>query len=102
MLDTPLHMHSKEDEPSTSWRGTTSSRAAKKSFGSVPAKRSSCRVAFRTLERRVVTGEGRQLVICTPGGLEQFFRDLAEADQAGRLGADAYAEASKRAGITWL
>ena len=38
----------------------------------------------------------------TPGGFEQFFRDLAEAERNGTLGPDAYAEASERAGISWL
>ena len=53
-------------------------------------------------QRRVVPGEGRELVILTPGGFEQFFRDLAQADQEGRLGPAAYAEASEKDGMTWI
>jgi hypothetical protein len=45
---------------------------------------------------------GRELVALTPGGFEQFFRDLAQAERDGTLGPDAYAAASERAGITWL
>ncbi|MGC1799463.1 MAG: hypothetical protein WA701_03670 [Solirubrobacterales bacterium] len=37
-----------------------------------------------------------------PGGFEGFFRELADADRAGRLGPDAYAAASQRFGVTWL
>lgn len=41
-------------------------------------------------------------MVLFPGGLEQFFRDLAEADRNGTLGLDAYAAAAELAGITWL
>jgi hypothetical protein len=50
----------------------------------------------------VVPRKGRTLVLTSPGGLEGFFRELAEADANGRLGAEAYARASERYGITWL
>jgi hypothetical protein len=53
-------------------------------------------------QRRVVPGEGRQLVVTTPGGFEGFFRELAAAEEAGTIGPDAYAAASERFGITWL
>ena len=52
-------------------------------------------------QRRVVAGEGRILVVVTPGGLEGFFRELAAAERAGTLGPDAYAAASERYGISW-
>jgi hypothetical protein len=52
--------------------------------------------------RRVAPGVGRELIVLTPGGFEQFFRDLAEAENNGTLGLDAYAAAAERAGITWL
>jgi hypothetical protein len=44
----------------------------------------------------------RELIVLTPGGLEQFFRELAEAERNGTLGPDAYAAASEKAGISWL
>jgi hypothetical protein len=50
-------------------------------------------------QRRVVAGEGRQLVLVSPGGLEVFFRELAAAHDAGTLGPDAYASASRRYGL---
>jgi hypothetical protein len=37
-----------------------------------------------------------------PGGLEGFFRILAEASRAGDLGEAAYARASHAYGITWV
>ena len=47
-------------------------------------------------------GEGRLLVLTTPGGFDGFFRELAAADEAGQLGPDAYAGASERYGLTWV
>ena len=52
--------------------------------------------------RRVVPGAGRFLVMTCPGGFDGFFRMLADAERAGTLGSEAYAEASRRYGITWL
>ena len=53
-------------------------------------------------QRRLVPGEGRLLILTAPGGLEGFFRELAEAQRAGTLGPEAYASASEKHGITWL
>ena len=49
-----------------------------------------------------MSGEGRQLVVTTPGGFEGFFRELAAAEEGGTIGPEAYAAASERFGITWL
>ena len=49
---------------------------------------------------RLVFGDA--IVLTTPGGFDGFFQRLAAAHEAGALGADAYAEASKEYGITWL
>ena len=53
-------------------------------------------------QRRVKPGEGRILLVVAPGGLEGFFRRLADAQTAGNLDAAAYAAASEEYGITWL
>ena len=53
-------------------------------------------------QRRVVPRTGRVLVLTVPGGLEGFFRALAEADAAGELGPEAYARASEEYGISWV
>ena len=68
LADTPLHVHTNEDE------------------------------LFYALEGEHVI----QVIAVTSGGFEGFFRELADADRAGRLGPDAYAAASQRFGITWL
>jgi mannose-6-phosphate isomerase-like protein (cupin superfamily) len=102
MLDTPLHVHSKEDELFYIMEGEHVVTRGEEEFRLGPGEAIFLPRGVPHAQRRVVPGKGRELVILTPGGLEQFFRDLAQADQAGRLGPDAYAEASKKAGITWL
>ncbi len=52
--------------------------------------------------RRVVPQAGRLIFMTSPGGLEGFFRILAEASRAGDLGEAAYARASHAYGITWV
>jgi mannose-6-phosphate isomerase-like protein (cupin superfamily) len=102
MLDTPLHVHSKEDELFYILEGEHIVIRGEEEFRLGPGDAIFLPRGIPHAQRRVVPGEGRELVIYTPGGFEQFFRDLSAADRAGRLGADAYAEASARAGITWL
>ena len=53
-------------------------------------------------QRRVVPRSGRELVVISPAGLENFFRGLARADAAGELGREAYARLSAEYRITWL
>ena len=101
MLDTPLHVHSKEDELFYIMEGEHIVTRGEEEFRLGPGEAIFLPRGVPHAQRRVVPGEGRQLVILTPGGFEQFFRDLARADQAGNLGPDAYAEASEKAGITW-
>lgn len=52
--------------------------------------------------RRVLPGVGRFLVMTCPGGFDGFFRMLSDADDAGTLGPETYAEASLRYDLTWL
>lgn len=102
MLDTPMHVHSKEDELFFVMDGEHIVTRGDDEFRVSPGDAIFLPREIPHAQRRVVPGEGRQLVICTPGGFEQFFRDLAHADQDGRLDPEAYAAASARAGITWL
>jgi mannose-6-phosphate isomerase-like protein (cupin superfamily) len=102
MLDTPLHVHSKEDELFYVLEGEHVVTRGDEEFQLGPGEAIFLPREVPHAQRRVVPGEGRQLVICTPGGFEQFFRDLADAHKEDRLGDDAYAAASERAGITWL
>lgn len=102
MLDTPLHVHSREDELFYVMEGEHLVTRGDDEFRLRPGEAIFLPREVPHAQRRVVRGEGRQLVICTPGGFERFFRELAQADQEGRLGPDAYAAASKNAGIAWL
>lgn len=102
MLDTPLHVHSKEDELFYVMEGEHIVTRGDEEFRIGPGDAIFLPREVPHAQRRVVPGEGRQLVICTPGGFEQFFRDLAQADRDGNLGPDAYAAASEKAGVTWL
>jgi mannose-6-phosphate isomerase-like protein (cupin superfamily) len=102
MLDTPPHVHANEDELFYILEGEHVVARGDEEFRLGPGEAVFLPRGVPHSQRRVVPGEGRELVVFTPGGFEQFFRDLAQADRDGRLGPDAYAEASERAGITWL
>ena len=102
LLDTPLHVHSKEDELFYILEGEHIVQRGDEDFRVGPGDAVFLPRGVPHAQRRVVPGEGRHLVVCTPAGLEEFFRDLAAADAEGRLGRDAYAAASGKAGISWL
>ena len=102
MLDTPLHVHTKEDELFYVMEGEHIYARGDEEVRLGPGDAIFLPRGIPHAQRRVVPGEGRELIILTPGGFEQFFRDLAQADRDGNLGPDAYAEASEKAGITWL
>ena len=102
LLDTPLHVHSREDELFYILEGEHIVQLGEEEHRVGPGEAIFLPRGIPHAQRRVVSGEGRHLVICTPGGLEEFFRDLAKAEAEGRLGPEAYAAASERAGITWL
>jgi mannose-6-phosphate isomerase-like protein (cupin superfamily) len=102
MLDTPLHVHTRQDELFYIVDGEHIVTLGDEEFALGPGDAIFLPRGVPHAQRRVVPGQGRQLVVCTPGGFEEFFRDLAKAHREGRLGDDAYASASERAGITWL
>ncbi len=102
MADTPLHVHEREDELFYVLEGEHVFRVGDEEFPMSPGGLVYAPRGVPHAQRRVVAGEGRQLVLTTPGGFDGFFRELAAADEAGQLGPDAYARASERYGITWL
>ena len=102
LLDTPLHVHSNEDELFYILEGEHIVERGHEEFRLGPHEAIFLPRGVPHAQRRVVPGEGRLLVVCTPGRFEGFFRDLAEADREGRLGPEAYAAASEKFGITWL
>jgi mannose-6-phosphate isomerase-like protein (cupin superfamily) len=101
LVDTPAHVHSREDELFLSLEGDHVIELDGEEHRIGPGESVFAPRDVPHAQRRVVPGEGRLLVVTTPGGLEGFFRELAAAD-AGTLGPDAYATASERYGIRWL
>ncbi len=102
MLDTPLHVHSKEDELFYIVEGEHVVTRGDQEFRLGPGDAIFLPRGVPHAQKRVNPGVGRELVVLTPGGFEEFFRDLAQADAERRLGPEAYAAASEKAGITWL
>jgi mannose-6-phosphate isomerase-like protein (cupin superfamily) len=102
MVDTPLHVHSHEDELFYVVEGEHIVRRGDEEFRLGPGEAVFCPRGVPHSQRRVDSGVGRELIVFTPGGFEQFFRDLAEAERSGTLGPAAYAAASAKAGINWL
>jgi mannose-6-phosphate isomerase-like protein (cupin superfamily) len=101
-VDTPLHVHEREDELFYVIEGEHIFQVGDEQFrvgagGLVFAPR-----GVPHAQRRAVPRTGRILVFTAPAGLEGFFRELAEADRAGQIGPEAYARASKRYAVTWL
>lgn len=102
MVDTPLHVHSREDELFYIVEGEHIVTVGNQEHRLGPGEAIFAPRGVPHAQRRVEPGVGRELVVFTPGGFEQFFRDLAEAERSGTLGPDAYAAASEKAGISWL
>jgi len=102
MVDTPAHVHSREDELFLSLEGDHIIELDGEQHRIGPGESVFAPRGVPHAQRRVVPREGRLLIVTTPGGFEGFFRELAEADSAGALGPDIYATVSERYGITWL
>ena len=102
LIDTPLHVHEREDEYFFILEGEHVFQIGGKSFQVGPGGFVVAPRGIPHAQRRVVPGEGRQLVLTTPAGFEGFFRDLAEAARTGTLGPDAYADAAQKYGVTWV
>lgn len=102
LVDTPLHVHRDEDELFYVLEGEHVYQVGAEEHRVGPGGLVFAPRGLPHSQRRVVPGEGRQLVLVTPGGFEGFFRDLASAHEAGTLRPEAYAAASERFGITWV
>jgi mannose-6-phosphate isomerase-like protein (cupin superfamily) len=102
LADTPLHVHEREDELFYVLEGDHVFRVGDEEYPTGPGGLVYAPRSVPHAQRRVVPGEGRLLVLTTPGGFEGFFRELAEAEEEGRLGPEAYVAASERYRIGWL
>ncbi len=101
-LDTPLHVHEREDELFCVLEGEHVIEVGGQAFRVGPGGVVFAPRGVPHAQRRVVPRSGRLLVLTSPAGLEGFFRELAAAERAGTLGPAAYASASRHHGITWL
>jgi mannose-6-phosphate isomerase-like protein (cupin superfamily) len=102
LVDTPMHVHARDDELFYGLAGEHVVQVGEREFAIGPGGMVFAPHGVPHSQRRVVPGEGRLLIMTTPGGFDGFFRELAVADSAGTLGSDAYAAASERYGITWI
>ena len=101
-VDTPLHVHEREDELFYVLDGEHVFQVGEEEFRVGPGGLVFAPRGVPHAQRRVVPRVGRVLVLAAPAGLECFFRELAEADRAGTLGPGTYARASRNHAITWL
>jgi mannose-6-phosphate isomerase-like protein (cupin superfamily) len=101
-VDTPLHVHENEDELFYVLEGEHLIQVGEREHRVGPGQLVFAPRGVPHAQRRVVPRRGRTLVLTAPGGLEGFFRELAQAHTDGSLGPEAYARASERYGITWL
>jgi mannose-6-phosphate isomerase-like protein (cupin superfamily) len=101
-VDTPLHVHEREDEVFYVLEGDHVFQVGDAEFRVGPGGLVFAPRGVPHAQRRVVPRRGRVLVLTAPAGLEGFFRELAEADRAGTLGPEAYGSASSTHGVTWL
>ena len=102
LVDTPRHVHEREDELFLVLEGEHVYEVGDRVLRVGPGGMVFAPRGVPHAQRRVVPGEGRQLVLTAPAGLDGFFRELAAAEAAGALGPDALARAAERYGITWL
>ncbi len=100
-VDTPLHVHEREDELFYVLEGEHVIEVGEQEFRVGPGGLVFAPRGVPHAQRRVVPRTGRLLILTVPAGLEGFFRELADADRAGELGPEAYARASDRHGIAW-
>ena len=101
-VDTPLHIHEHEDELFYVLEGEHIFQVGEREFRAGPGDLVYAPRGVPHAQKRVVPRTGRVLILTSPAGLEGFFRQLAAADSAGRLGPEAYARASQNYGVTWL
>jgi mannose-6-phosphate isomerase-like protein (cupin superfamily) len=100
-LDTPLHVHEHEDELFYVLEGDHVFRVGDEEFEIGPGGVVYAPRRVPHAHRRVRPRTGRFLTHTSPAGFENFFRELAEAERAGRI-EEAYVTVSRKYGITWL
>jgi mannose-6-phosphate isomerase-like protein (cupin superfamily) len=100
-LDTPLHVHEREDELFYVLEGEHVFQVGDEEFEVGPGGLVFGPRGVPHAQRRKLPRTGRTLVMCSPAGFEGFFRELAEAEGAGTI-ETAYVTVSEKYGITWV
>ncbi len=77
LVDTPLHVHENEDELFYVLEGEHVFQVGDREFRATPGGLVFAPRAVPHAQRRAVPGQGRLLVLTSPGGFEGFFRELA-------------------------
>ena len=101
-LDTPLHVHSNEDEWWYILEGDHMIRIGDEELEAGPGDIVFGPRGVPHAQRRVVPRTGRFFVFFSPGNFEGFFRELSEAERTGSSMPEAYVSISEKYGITWL
>ena len=101
-LDTPLHVHKNEDELFFVLEGEHVFQVGEEEFPAGPGDMVFAPRGTPHAQRRLKPRTGRVLVLMSPAGLENFFRELAAADREGGAQDEAYARISEKYDITWL
>jgi mannose-6-phosphate isomerase-like protein (cupin superfamily) len=101
-LDTPLHVHEREDELFYVLEGEHIFQVGDQELEVAPGGLAFAPRGVPHAQRRVVPRQGRTLTMVSPAGFEGFFRELSAAEADGTIGPEVYARASAKYGITWL
>ena len=101
-LDTPLHVHEREDEWWYIVEGEHVVQVGEDEFRVGPGDTVFGPRGVPHAQRRVVPRVGRTLEFFSPGGFDGFFRELAEAERTGASMPQVYADVSAKFGVVWL
>jgi mannose-6-phosphate isomerase-like protein (cupin superfamily) len=101
-LDTPLHVHEREDEMFLALEGEHVFQVGDEELQIGPGGLVFAPRGIPHSQRRVVPRTGRTLSMVSPAGFEGFFRELSDAEAEGAIGPEVYARVSEKYGITWL
>ena len=100
-LDTPRHVHAREDELFIVLEGEHVFEIGDREFTAGPGAVVFAPRGVPHAHRRMVARTGRFLTLTSPAGFESFFRELAAAEQANEPQAEAYARVAEKYGIVW-
>lgn len=100
-LDTPVHVHSNEDEIWYILEGEHIFQIGEIEIKAGPGDAVFGPRGVPHAQRRVVSRTGRFLEIYSPGGFDGFFREIAQAEATGASMPDVYQSVSEKYGITW-